>query len=156
MTVPVRVVLCVALGLLAAACSDTSSLADGDGGERTIPPTPDALAFRSGRPAIDIVAPVGGERVESPVRFRVEPENLELRPAGQTVDGEGHLHLLIDQPCLEPGTEIPKNARLIHLGDGSNRAEIDLPPGRHEVCIQVGDGFHVAVAITDTVEFIVE
>ena len=142
-----RVLLPMLLITLASmtACGDGSALAAGE--ERTIPPIPDALAYRSGRPTITIIEPAPGATVESPVRFKVEAKNLELQPAGRAADGEGHLHVLVDQDCLDPGTEFPKNARSVHVSDGSDRIELDLLPGRHEVCIQVGDGFHVAVAV---------
>ena len=144
----------VALLLLAAACGDTAGVRPpaGEAWGSDPPVASDALAFRSGRPSIDIVAPADGARVRSPLQMEVAVDDFRLAPSGRTVDGEGHLHVIVDLPCLPPGSQIPKDDRSIHIGDGSAVFEIDLPPGRHELCVQVGDGFHVSVAVVDTVE----
>lgn len=101
-------------------------------------------------PSISVASPASGATVESPVLLRVKFEYLTPAAAGATVDGEGHLHVLIDQPCLPTGLPIPKDASHVHFGDGSTDLEVELEPGEHELCVQMGDGFHTAVAITDT------
>ncbi len=115
----------------------------------------DALAFRDGEPKITIVSPSDGSLVISPISLQVRAENLLLRPAGETRDGEGHLHVLLDQGCVSAGDVIEVAPDAIHLGDGRSTAQIELSPGKHDICVQVGDGFHTAVEIVDRVSILV-
>ena len=101
-------------------------------------------------PSISVASPADGADVESPVLLRMKFEYLTPAAAGATIDGEGHLHVLIDRPCLPTGLPIPKDSVHVHFGDGSTDLEVELEPGEHELCVQMGDGFHTAVAITDT------
>ncbi len=111
----------------------------------------DRFSGRRGRPSLTIVSPEEGAIVTSPVKVEVEVENLTLTKPGQTVDGQGGLHVLIRQPCLAPGFQFLPGENTIFVEDGSSEVELDLPPGRHNLCVQVGDGFHVAIAVFDTV-----
>lgn len=115
----------------------------------------DALAYRDGPPTITIVSPLADATVVSPLMIEVEASNLALSPAGETRDGQGHLHVLIDQDCQDVGLLIPNGAKEIHLGDGRAAVELNLSPGQHEICVQVGDGFHTAVDIVARVAFTV-
>ncbi|MGB5760007.1 MAG: DUF4399 domain-containing protein [Acidimicrobiales bacterium] len=133
---------------LVAACSSPPQ-APLEAGERINLST--ALAYREGDPEIEVVSPEDGATVTSPVEIVVETRNLTLSPPGETQDGEGHLHVLIDLPCEQPGLVIPTDAETVHGSEGMGRIAVDLPPGRHELCVQVGDGFHIAVAIQDRI-----
>jgi hypothetical protein len=44
---------------------------------------------------------------------------------------------------------IPKDADHVHLGKGQLEGKIFLTPGEHSLCLQVGDGAHTALDITD-------
>lgn len=115
-----------------------------------------ALAMRDEQPpTIRIESPTEGATVTSPVSISIEATGFSLAKAGRVVDGEGHLHYMIDTPCLASGTVMPKDAAHVHVGSGSNEVELELPPGPHSICVQVGDGFHTAVAIIDTIDLIV-
>lgn len=111
----------------------------------------DALAFRDGEPSITIVRPSDGSLVVSPITLRVDAENLRLRSAGATKDGEGHLHILIDEECKSVGVVIESGSNVIDLNDGRSETQLDLEPGQYEICVQVADGFHSAVAIVDRI-----
>lgn len=100
-------------------------------------------------PSITVMSPVSGETVTSPVAISVKFEHIRPTAAGATVDGEGHLHVMIDEPCVATGSPIPKDATHVHFGSGAAVIEVELEPGPHELCVQVGDGFHIAVAVTD-------
>ncbi|MGH1490062.1 MAG: DUF4399 domain-containing protein [Acidimicrobiales bacterium] len=115
----------------------------------------DALAYRDGPPTITIISPLADATVVSPLMIEVEASNLTLSPAGETRDGQGHLHVLIDQDCQDVGLLIPNGAKEVHLGDGRAAVELELSPGQHEICVQVGDGFHTAVDIVARVAFTV-
>lgn len=141
---------CLALSLLAfaAACTDAAP-ETGDATDSN--ELSSALAFRDGEPTIRFVSPTDGQTVSGPVRVEIETSNIELAPSGSSHDGEGHWHLLIDRDCIRAGELIPSEVDSVHVGSGEASAEFSLAPGRHELCAQVGDGFHVAVAITDSI-----
>lgn len=108
-----------------------------------------------GPPELEVLAPADGATVSSPFRVEVQAVNFELAPSGRTRDGEGHWHVLVDQECLAPGTVIPKDETSLHVGSGESEAEFELPPGTHKLCVQAGDGFHVAVNVSDMIEITV-
>lgn len=111
-----------------------------------------AVSARSGgTPTIEVIEPQDGATVTSPFRVRVSTDHVALAPAGRTLDGEGHWHVMVDGDCLEAGEVIPKDDSHLHVGSGEDHAEFDLAPGVHDLCVQLGDGFHVAVAVTDVV-----
>src|SRR5690606_38897653 len=72
-------------------------------------------------------------------------EGVELRPAGESAEGTGHLHILVDRDFVEPGEEIPEDAAHLHLGDGSAETELVLEPGSHILRLQLADGDHVVL-----------
>lgn len=101
----------------------------------------------SAHPFLRVIEPADGDHVTSPVRLVVELENAALAPKGRVRDGEGHLHVLVDQPCLTPGKVIPDTDLDIHIGSGAETVLLDLEPGEHRFCVQIGDGFHSATSI---------
>lgn len=133
------------------------ALAAGCGSEQASPPQTteanlsDALAYRNTDPTIEIVSPEDGATVTSPVLIEVETENFSLGPAGTTRDGEGHFHVIVDEGCITPGLVIPENKVVAHAGNGASSRLVELEPGRHELCVQISDGFHVAVSIFDRI-----
>ena len=46
--------------------------------------------------------------------------------------------------------------RYEHFGAGGRTASMELSPGKHELCLQMGDGAHVAQDETDTITITVE
>lgn len=102
-------------------------------------------------PTIRVIRPLDGETVPQTFEIEVDVDSFELQAAGRAEAGKGHWHVIVDEGCVEPGEPIPRGADHFHTGDGSNTRTVQLSPGPHELCIQVGDGFHVAVNISDTV-----
>lgn len=121
--------------------------------EMSVPPLSvdrSALDARaSGAPALQIVAPEPGSRVTSPVEITIAVENYSLAAKGVSKDGEGHFHVVKDA-CIEPGEVIGDSHT--HVGSGAATVSIELEPGRHELCLQLGDGFHTALAITEMLQ----
>jgi hypothetical protein len=115
----------------------------------------DGLAFRDGEPSIVIVSPTDGSLVSPTVRLKVEARNIQLVPAGKARDGQGHLHVFTDQDCMPTGALIEGGGGVIDVADGRSEIELTLAPGRHEICVQVGDGYHTAVAVTDRISITV-
>lgn len=139
----------VAVGLLAAGCAEP--VAEDTGTVTNDIELSPALAYRDGDPAIEIVSPADRATVTSPFLLEVDATNFELSPSGTTKDGHGHLHVLIDRPCVEPGVVISPSETALDIEGGASEVLVELEPGRHELCVQVGDGFHVAVALSDRI-----
>ena len=109
--------------------------------------------------SVSFAKPDDGATVTSPVSFEMTAENFIVEAASNGVrDGAGHLHILVDQPALEPEEVIPNNEPngYYHYGDGSTSAEIDLESGTHTIRLQAGDAKHRAYDLTDTIEITVE
>ena len=112
--------------------------------------------------AASFVSPSDGDTVSSPVEVELAAEGVELAPAGPAVAGEGHLHVMADIGCYETGENIPgpsdedEAEGRFHLGDGSDARELDLEPGTYELCVQLGDGLHIAYGETETITITVE
>jgi Domain of unknown function (DUF4399) len=99
------------------------------------------------KPRVFFIEPKNGATVTSPVHLRFGVENYEIAPVPQgTVEsarkGMGHHHVGVDTKCLPPGTAIPKAAPWVHFGDGKNEIEMQLPPGRHKLVLEIGDDLH--------------
>ena len=86
-----------------------------------------------------------GETVASSVNVIMQAENFTVEPAGEIQEGAGHLHIMIDVPCLAAGEVIPKDDNHRHFGDGSTEADLELASGEHTLCLQAADGAHVAL-----------
>lgn len=147
-TLRLLVVLIAMLSVIAGCSSDTPITAT------ETPATISGLETRRlGPPALRVVSPTPGTTVTSPVTIEVAIDNYNLAPKGISLDGEGHVHV-IEGTCIEPGEVIGDTH--VHIGDGSASTTIDLEPGPRRLCVQLGDGFHAAVAISDEFEIIVE
>ena len=102
-------------------------------------------------PSVQIVSPSDGAEVTSPVKFQMAAANYTIEPAGEVKDNHGHFHLLVDTGCMDEGEVIPGTAGYNHYGKGQFEAELELEPGEHTVCLQVGDGVHAATTLTDEI-----
>lgn len=79
-------------------------------------------------------------------RFGVENFSIEAVGDGAVHAGTGHYHLGVDTDCRSAGEIIPRTAPWIDLSDGSSDVALQLAPGVHRLCLQVGDGEHRALA----------
>ena len=108
---------------------------------------PAAKKPASKKPRVFFVEPKNGATVTSPVHLKFGSENFEIAPVPTgTVEtarkGIGHHHIGVDTNCLPPGKEIPKAAPWVHFGDGKNEIDMQLPPGRHKLVLEIGDDLH--------------
>lgn len=140
--------LALPLALVATACGDDD---DASAAAVTGPNAAPASA------SVSIESPADGDAVSSPVTVEMAADGVTIEPAGEVHDGVGHFHVLVDVGCLEPGETIPADTDgYHHFGKAQTEAEIELEPGQHTLCLQVGDGEHTALDITDTVTITVE
>ena len=102
------------------------------------------------QPRVLFLEPQEGATVKSPVHLKFGIENYQVAavPPG-TVEtaraGMGHYHVAVDSECLAAGTTIEKAAPWVHFGDGKADIDMQLPPGRHKLTLQLGDDLHRAV-----------
>jgi hypothetical protein len=123
--------------------SDAAAAADAPGID-------DAAAGDVG-PAVRFVAPASGATIAGPVEVEFAATNLTVEPAGDVHAGAGHLHVIADRGCVTEGTPIPKDAQHVHFGGGQLQGTVYLAAGTHVLCLQVGDGTHVAQPITQEI-----
>ncbi|MEN0067152.1 MAG: DUF4399 domain-containing protein [Myxococcota bacterium] len=103
-------------------------------------------------------SPADGATVKSPVKLEFGVEGMEVKPAGELIEGTGHHHVIIDSAGVAEGTVVPADETHIHFGLGQTEAEIELPAGEHKLTMQFADGAHtsygevMAATITITVE----
>lgn len=96
-------------------------------------------------------APAHGATVFGGVEVSMTAEGVTIEEAGEVRNGAGHFHVVIDDGCVDPGTAVARDADHVHFGQGQGEGTVYLGPGEHELCLQVGDGAHTALDITDTV-----
>jgi hypothetical protein len=122
-----RVVLTVALCALAACTAATT------GGSTTAP-------------RVYFTSPANNATVSSPLKVTMAADHFTVQPADAGVNaGAGHLHIMVDTPCLAAGQAIPRDDAHVHYGGGQVEAELDLAPGSHTLCLQAADGAHIAL-----------
>ncbi|NND76131.1 MAG: DUF4399 domain-containing protein [Ilumatobacter sp.] len=102
-------------------------------------------------PTATFDSPNDGAAVAGGVALAMSAEGVTIEPAGEVRNGFGHFHVIADAGCETTGTGIGKDADHLHFGGGQAAGTIYLEPGQHELCLQVGDGVHAALDITDTV-----
>lgn len=121
--------------------------------ESTATPSPtDAAATEVTVPedaSVSLELPTDGASVTSPVQVSMNAENVAVEPAGEVSEGAGHFHLLVDTGPVDTGEVIPSDDQHLHFGDGSEQAIVELTPGEHDLTLQLGDGNHRALPVTD-------
>ena len=144
------------LALSACANGDDVDEMEDDGEEDgySVEDQPDAQA--------SFVTPQDGDTVSETFTVELAAEGIDLVEAGAPEVGEGHLHVLVDIGCYDSGEVIPgpsdedEAEGRFHLGDGSDSREIELESGTYELCVQLGDGAHLAFGDTETITVTVE
>lgn len=97
------------------------------------------------------VEPQNGATVRGPlvdgkvvVHVRMGVEGIEVRPAGEQVDGTGHHHVIVDGQGIPLGDAVPKDETHLHFGQGQTEADVPLAPGSHTLTLQFADGAHLS------------
>ncbi|RQS76147.1 DUF4399 domain-containing protein [Burkholderia sp. Bp8963] len=89
------------------------------------------------------VEPPDGVTVSNPVHVKFGLEgDIHLAPAGDMTPNIGHHHLLIDGTPVSKGVVIPASEHSLHFGKAQTETDVTLPPGRHTLTLQLGDGAH--------------
>ncbi|MDA0742079.1 MAG: DUF4399 domain-containing protein [Bacteroidetes bacterium] len=85
-----------------------------------------------------------GDTVSNPVYVEFGVEGMEVRPAGEIVEGTGHHHLLIGNAFLSKGEVIPADENNIHYGGGQTSDTVTLPMGEVRLGMQFANGVHAS------------
>lgn len=107
--------------------------------------TPPAPSVQETGARVFFTNPTDGATVSSPLKVTMAAENFTIQPAGELVDGTGHLHILIDSDCTPVGEVVLKDETHLHYGQGQLEAELTLTPGQHTLCLQAANGAHIAL-----------
>lgn len=106
---------------------------------------------------VSFESPSDGATVGSPVTLVMAASGVSLEPGGEVNPGAGHLHVMIDTECVPPGETVPSDESHVHFGaEPLTEREIELEPGEHTLCLQLGDGVHTATDVTETITITVE
>jgi hypothetical protein len=101
-------------------------------------------------PTVTLTVP-GGDTVAGGLALEMAADGITIEEAGEARDGAGHFHVIADAGCVDAGDPVPRDADHVHFGKGQAAGTLYLAPGEHEICLQVADGLHVAMAATDRV-----
>jgi hypothetical protein len=100
--------------------------------------------LRAETPRVYFVEPADGAVVASPFTVKFGVEGLALKPAGDPAPDSGHHHLIIDGAATPKGQMIEKTEASLHFGKAQSETELTLPPGKHTLTLQFGDGGHLS------------
>ena len=114
-------------------------------------PTLAACGSDDPKTSVKIVSPAEGANIAGGVAVSMSAAGITIEPAGDVHKDAGHFHVIADAGCVAKGSGIPKDAQHVHFGKAQTEGTIYLTPGKHELCLQVGDGAHVALDVTDRV-----
>ena len=84
-----------------------------------------------------------GEELQSPFLVQFGLSGKGIAPAGVDIDNTGHHHLLINVDSIDYYLPIPSSSQHIHFGLGQTETELNLPPGKHQLQLILGDKYHV-------------
>ncbi|HRQ48793.1 MAG TPA: DUF4399 domain-containing protein [Rhodocyclaceae bacterium] len=89
------------------------------------------------------IAPTDGATLKSPVTVHFGMRGMGVAPAGVEMPKTGHHHLILNAPLPPMDQGIPADERHIHFGGGQTEVRLELPPGKHEMQLLVGDHLHI-------------
>jgi hypothetical protein len=118
-------------------------------------PTGAKVFFVEPKDGADIKGPAVDGKVKVSVKMGVE--NIDVKPAGELVQGTGHHHIIVDADGIALAGVVPKDETHIHFGKGQTEAELELPPGKHKLTLQFADGMHMSYgpALSSTINITV-
>ncbi|VTZ28492.1 conserved hypothetical protein [Methylocella tundrae] len=95
-------------------------------------------------PRVFFIEPQDGAVVISPFKVKFGLEGFALKPAGDATPDSGHHHLIIDGGPVPKDEIIPANEKSIHFGKAQTETQLTLPPGKHTLTLQFGNGGHLS------------
>ena len=95
-----------------------------------------------GNAKVYFAEPKDGAEIQGPVKVVMVVEGMQVKPAGEVVEGTGHHHILINKDSIPAGQVIPTDDADRHFGKGQTETVLDLPPGDYTLTLQFADGLH--------------
>ncbi len=92
--------------------------------------------------SVDFIEPKDGDTVPTTFTVKFKVTGMRVVPAGDTTEGTGHHHLLIDARDIDSGVVIPNDNQHKHFGKGQTESQVFLQPGRYRLTLQFADGAH--------------
>jgi hypothetical protein len=105
---------------------------------------------------VSFAEPADGATVHGAVPLTMTADGIAIEASGEAREGAGHFHVIADAGCVDAGTAIGRDADHVHFGDGQSAGVVYLEPGHHDLCLQMGDGVHSALDITDSISITVD
>ena len=84
-----------------------------------------------------------GDVLKSPFLIQFGLSGKGVAPAGVDIKNTGHHHLLINVDAIDYDLPIPSSTQHLHFGLGQTETMLDLPPGKHQLQLVLGDKYHV-------------
>ena len=101
------------------------------------------LAHEESSKRVVILQPKNGENVNQTFEVYFGIEGMTLAPAGTYEPATGHHHLIIDADLPNLLLPIPSSSNYLHFGQGQDRTQLTLMPGKHTLQLILGDGNHI-------------
>ena len=101
------------------------------------------LAHEESSKRVVILQPKNGENVNQTFEVYFGIEGMTLASAGTYEPATGHHHLIIDADLPNLSLPIPSSSNYLHFGQGQNRTQLTLMPGKHTLQLILGDGNHI-------------
>jgi hypothetical protein len=104
---------------------------------------------------VSFTQPADDTTVAGGLHLEMRADGITIEEAGEVHNNAGQFHVVADDGCVAPGETVTRDADHVHFGGGQAEGTIYLEPGTHELCLQAGDGAHIALDATDTVSITV-
>ena len=101
------------------------------------------LAHEESSKRVVILQPKNGENVNQTFEVYFGIEGMTLASAGTYEPATGHHHLIIDADLPNLLLPIPSSSNYLHFGQGQDRTQLTLIPGKHTLQLILGDGNHI-------------
>ena len=101
------------------------------------------LAHEESSKRVVILQPKNGENVNQTFEVYFGIEGMTLASAGTYEPATGHHHLIIDADLPNLSLPIPSSSNYLHFGQGQDRTQLTLMPGKHTLQLILGDGNHI-------------
>jgi len=89
------------------------------------------------------ITPEDGQTLGGKITVRFGLTGMGVAPAGVTLDGTGHHHLIVDSPLPPMNLPIAKDANHLHFGNGQTETTLELAPGEHTLQLVLADANHI-------------
>ncbi len=93
-------------------------------------------------PGVYFVEPKDGAKVPPTFTVKFGLRGKQIGALGDLDPGKGHHHLIIDGRSVPKMESVPFDEHHKHFGDGKTQTQLTLPPGKHTLTLQFGDGAH--------------